>query len=150
MNGILFCFSILFVLVLNASSATAETTGRYYYEPKVSQLSGRVEWQKYSDAQPPYFGEGKDPEGNPAPEVNVLVLIPDRPIDVIGTVCTCPDEDSYDNVGIIEIVAIPDAEKVEQYLGRRVRISGYLYERQTGFEYTDVLLDPQSVTPEPH
>ncbi len=127
----------------------AETTARYYYEPNVSQLSGRVEWRKYPDAQPPYFGEGKDGEGNPAPEVDVLVLIPDRPIDVVATAHTGPDEDSYDNVGTIEIDVV-GAQSMERYLGRHVRISGYLSERQTGFEYTDVLLDAKSVILEPH
>jgi len=149
MNVILFYVAIFSVLILNASLAAAETTDRYYYEPNMSQLSGHVEWQKYRDAQPPFFGEGKDGEGNLAPEVNVLVLIPDRPINVTATAQTGPDEDSYSNVEIIEIDVVY-ARSIERYLGRRVTVSGYLYERQTGFEYTDVLLDPKSVTPLPH
>ena len=144
------CFSILSTIFLfNVSPAMAGDTKTYHYEPKLSELSGRVEWHKYLSAQPPYFGEGKDGKGNPAPDVNVLVLIPDQPIDVVGTTFLGPDEDTFDNVAVIEIDP-PDLCHVQRYLGRRVKLSGYLSERSTGFEYTDVLLTVTSVIPESH
>lgn len=138
------------LVLLNAFPAIAESTNSYYFEPIVSHLSGRLEYQKYPDAQPPYFEEGKDPEGNAAPLMNVLVLIPYGPINVFGTKCNCNNEDSFQNVRIIKIEDFTDPHDGQKYLGRHVQISGYLSERQTGFQYTDVLLNPLSVTVDTH
>jgi hypothetical protein len=146
MNNIFSCVSVLAVLLLlNACPAMAETAHDYHYEPALSQLSGQIVFQKYDDQGPPYGGEDKDPATGKTvilPKVDVLVLKLDRPIDVIATADPGPDEDSFYDVEIMEI-DLPD--KMERYVGRHVRATGYLSERTRGVEHTDVLFDPESI-----
>jgi hypothetical protein len=138
------------LLLLNAGPAVAEAAHDYHYEPALSELSGRIIFQKYDDQGPPYWGEDKDPSTGriiTLPKVDVPVLILDRPIDVIATANSGPDEDSFYDVEIVEI-DLPD--KMERFVGQHVRATGYLYERTRGVEHTDVLFYPKAVAVESH
>lgn len=146
------CFSILTAFLLDKPPVLEATPAHYYYEPKISQLSGRLEYHKFVYAGPPYWGDGKDFKGNPVPDVmiDVLVFEPDRPIDVEATAISGPDQESFDDVDVIEVggfIGHGHDDALDRYVGRHVRIFGYLYERTRGIEYTDVLLAVKSVVP---
>ena len=134
---------LLMLFLVDTPPAAANPAKKFYYEPSLSTLYGCVELQKFTSQAPPYY-ELKD---NP-PKVDVPVFIPDRLIDVIKTQQIGPDEDSFYGVAVVE-VDFPGADKLKQYIGRHVKIVGYLSERTTGFEYTDVLLTVESINLEP-
>jgi hypothetical protein len=128
------------------SMCPAKPAERFTYE-KTVELTGTIERQSYTDSGPPYFGEGKlpYPPYSSAPDVQVLVFVPDEPLDVIATAKSGPEQDSYHNVDCLEI-DILDAAAAQKHLGAHVRISGFLSERETGFDYTDVIITAQKIT----
>ena len=138
-----FCFLSLGVSLSISNACPAKANGQYGYDQNV-ELTGKIELRSYSSQQPPYFGEGKSPTGETAPNVCILVFVPDTPIDVIATAHSGPEQDSFYDVKALEIDVLDD-DVSRKYLGMHVNIFGFLSERQTGFEYTDVLITENKI-----
>jgi hypothetical protein len=120
--------------------ACAKTSNIYHYENQESELSGHIVFKNIWNQADFYYGLKHAPQ-----YTAVAIFTPDRPINVIATEKSGPDEDSFYNARKIEI-NVPDPNKLKKILRRHVRVSGQLYERTRGFEYTDVLLSLDSVS----
>jgi len=124
---------------------------KFHYEPAKVQISGRVILQKFFG--PPNFGE--DPKTDA--KIDVLELKLDRPIDVgpassiqlrehhcvNNTACAdlYINSGNYSGVTCLELVDLDSpAHHLEDFISNHVVVDGQLYERETGNEYTEVLL----------
>ena len=112
------------------------------YEPAVVHLTGTVRLEQHYG--PPNFAPGSRMEAVP-----VLVLA--RPVTVQGNAGSPADGDSYQHVTRIQLVlARPGgSSELSAYAGKHVQASGHLFEKVSGENFTDVLLDVQQIGPAP-
>jgi len=108
------------------------------YQPAVVHLTGTVRMEQHYG--PPNFAPGSRIETVP-----VLVLM--RPVTVRGNPGSPADGDSYQNVTRIQLVlAEPGGNNaLSAYAGTRVQATGRLFEKVSGENFTDVLLDVQQI-----
>ena len=108
------------------------------YEPAVTNLTGTVRMEQHYG--PPNFAPGSRIETVP-----VLVLA--RPVTVQGNSGSPADGDSYQHVTRIQLVlARPGGSDVlSAYAGKRVQATGRLFEKVSGENFTEVLLDIQQI-----
>ena len=120
----------------------AEPSGtEYAYEPVVSTLTGTITTEMFYGA--PGYGE------NPATDTKEypFLIIPDQPINVVATPQQVKEETEETKMGVSKLQLIwPDNINMEQYKGKRVKITGTLFGPQTGHHHTDVLMDVQTLT----
>ena len=128
------------------SLCPAKAQSQFNYEHPV-ELTGKIEFKTYTDNGAPYFGEGKSPYPpyGTAPNVKIMVFVPDKPIDVIATAHSGPDQESYYGIENIEIFNA-DLDTAKKYLDAHVKVRGILSERERGFEYTDVLITANKIS----
>ena len=108
------------------------------YEPTVINLTGTVRMEQHYG--PPDFAPGSRIETVP-----VLVLA--RPVTVQGNPGSPADGDSYQHVTRIQLVlARPGgSNELSAYAGKRVQATGRLFEKVSGENFTDVLLDIRQI-----
>jgi hypothetical protein len=151
----LFIFSFLFGAIFTGSALAAPQ--KFSYEPTKVQVSGTIILQKFYG--PPNFGE--DPKTDT--KVDVLELKLDKPID-IGPASSIQlrahhcvnnaacgslyiNSETYSGVTCLELVDLDyPAHHVGNFLSNHVTVHGELYERETGNQYTDVLIIVDSIT----
>ncbi len=121
------------------------------YKPAIAHLSGIIVVQQFYG--PPNFGENPKTDA----KENVLEIKLDAPINVIAHpdmkshlhaphnsrayIDSFIDADSYYNVRRMELVDLNyPAEHLDNFVGEHVAITGRLYERQDGMQFTNVLV----------
>jgi hypothetical protein len=104
------------------------------YGPAVVLLAGRTTVESHFG--PPNFGES--PKTDTKEDVPILVL--DAPVDVISDARQQTNRGSHTGVKRVQLVGtlLP---KLLQTEGRHVVLSGMLFEKQSGENFTDVIFD---------
>ena len=111
-----------------------------HYEPAVEVLTGVVKFERHYG--PPNFGE--TPQTDSVLTVPVLVL--DTPVTVEGSANPSHlDTTTYPHVTRIQLVFTRPGLEVATLNGRRISVSGTLFEKIVGGQYTDVLMMVQNV-----
>ena len=132
------------LLIIFSVPALAQTP--LHYEPAVVNLSGTVKVEIHYG--PPNFG--RSPRSDAVQRVPILVL--DRPVTVEGSLPRngeriAVNADTYRNVNRIQLVFVPANRAPAGLDGERVSVSGTLFEKVSGENFTDVLLSVQAVSP---
>ena len=110
-----------------------------HYEPSVVGLTGTIRMERHFG--PPNFGQ--TPQTDRVETVPILIL--DRPVTVQGSPGS-PDGDSYSHVTRVQlVVAIPGGNDLSGFAGKHVLATGRLFEKVSGENFTDVLLDTQQI-----
>lgn len=133
------CVTVMLGLLAGGARADEQVLR---YEPAVVNLTGTVRMEQHYG--PPNFAPGSRIETVP-----VLVLA--RPVTVQGNAGSPADGDSYQHVTRIQLVlAMPGgSNELSAYAGKRVQATGRLFEKVSGENFTDVLLDIQQIAPVP-
>ncbi len=117
-------------------------TGSWFcYEPCIVQLTGTLTTQiKYAQ---PNYGE------NPKTDVKgkIYVLVPTKSINVKGNPYGVLDTDSFVSVKEIQLAFDPSKVQLDNYIGKKIKVKGKLFEAITGHNYTNVLMMVIEVTP---
>lgn len=141
-------YLIILILLLSLISCKKEATdgemvtdsGEYYFEPSISIIEGTLITRMYYG--PPNYGENPDTDAKQYP----FILKLDNPIDVIAKE---NDTHNSDVFGVTEIQVVPiGKEKTEllyNYIDKRVRIQGTLFEAIFGGHHTDVLIQVEEI-----
>jgi hypothetical protein len=133
----------VFVLAFSGNALAGQTL---FYEKPV-QLSGIISTEPFYG--PPNWGE--DPTTD-AKETAIILNL-DSPIDVVATVFTGSDLDSWQNERRVQLDYL-DGSKNDSYLdppvllklaGQHVTVSGTLYDRVRMFDRTDVVMDVRKI-----
>lgn len=118
----------------------SEDVKRYYFEPNVSIIEGKLIKRMYYG--PPNYGENPDTDAKQYP----FILLLDDPIDVIALE---DDIHNSDKLEVTKIQVVPknkeEAELVEQYINKRIKIQGTFFEAIFGGHHTDVLIYVEKV-----
>ena len=132
-----FCMSIL---CLAGSAGQARGQDRVlHYEPVIVQLTGVVKLERHFG--PPGFGAS--PETDAVRSIPVLIL--DSPVNVVGD----PpgprprgqvNSDNFSNVTHMQMIFEDTGTDVMALAGKRVMARGTLFEKVSGGNYTDVLM----------
>lgn len=116
-----------------------------HYEPAVVQLTGTVKLERHYG--PPGFGSS--PRSDKVQMVSVLVL--SAPVNVAGNppdprsrVLT--DGTSYQNVSRMQLVFDTPGTSMRGMDGEPVTVTGTLFEKVSGENYTDVLVNVRSLS----
>ncbi|WP_352420675.1 DUF4431 domain-containing protein [Proteiniborus sp.] len=113
---------------------------KYYFEPSISIIEGKLITRMYYG--PPNYGENPDTDTKQYP----FILQLDNPIDVIAE-----EDDTYnsDVFEVTEIQVVPigkeKTELLDNYIGKRVRIQGTLFEAIFGGHHTNVLIQVEEI-----
>ncbi len=121
-------------------SATRVVNKTDYAYDKSVVISGKISKETFYGA--PGFGENPKTD---AKEERYL-LVPDKPINVIGPVQ--PDDDSKEskyNVSKIQLLYDENTIDMGRYLGSAVQLTGTLFGAHTGHHHTPVLMDVTQV-----
>lgn len=112
----------------------------YYFEPSVSTIEGTLITRMYYG--PPGYGENPDTDIQEYP----FILQLDDPIDVLVQEGDLHNSDKFE---VTEIQVVPinteNIEIVEQYINKRIKIQGTLFEALTGHHHTNVLIEVEKV-----
>jgi hypothetical protein len=112
------------------------------YEPKVEQLTGTVKMERHYG--PPNYGE--NPQTDSVLIVPVLVL--DAPVTVQGSPAASGlDTTTYPHVTKMQLVFSKPGTPVKAFNGEKVTVTGKLFEKVTGGDFTDVLVMVEGITP---
>jgi len=112
------------------------------YEPSVVGLTGVIRMERHYG--PPNFG------ASPKTDLveTVLILILDKPVTVQGNPRSPADSDSFAHVTRVQlVVAGPGGNDLTGFLGKHIVAKGRLFEKVSGENFTDVLLDVQQIGP---
>ena len=113
-----------------------------HYEPAVVGLVGTIRMERHYG--PPNFGQ--TPHRDMVENVPVLIL--DTPVTVQGNPSSPMDGDSFSHVSRIQLViAKPGATDLSAYFGKPILATGRLFEKVSGENFTNVLLDVQRIGP---
>jgi len=112
------------------------------YEPSVVGLTGTIRMERHYG--PPNFGAS--PKTDLVETVPILIL--DKPVTVQGNPRSPADSDSFSRVTRVQlVVAGPGRNDLTGFLGKRIVATGRLFEKVSGENFTDVLLDVQQIGP---
>ena len=113
----------------------------YYYQPQKSSIEGKlITSMEYG---PPNYGENPETDEKEYPYILVL----DEPIDVIADKSKDPMEIGYSEVSEIQLaVGQDDYEKIDQLVGKRIKVEGSLFYAHTGHHHRDVLMHVDNLT----
>jgi hypothetical protein len=110
------------------------------YEPSVVGLTGVIRMERHYG--PPNFGAS--PKTDLVETVPILIL--DRPVTVQGNPRSPADADTFSHVTRVQlVVAGPGRNDLTRFLGKHVAATGRLFEKVSGENFTDVLLDVQQI-----
>ncbi len=109
----------------------ADSMLTYWYEPSVSTVSGILTLEKFWG--PPGYGE--DTTVDKVETEYILVL--EKPITVVANDSSGNFEETRSGIFKLEIVA---GTNLDQFLGKRVTMTGGFFGAVTGHHHTDVLL----------
>jgi hypothetical protein len=132
----------LFGLILvAASTAAAQNNDWLSYEPAVVELKGTLvmEW-KYG---PPNFGE--NPRTDAKVRVPVLVLV--KPVSVRPNPQDTLNAESVEGLRRMQLNLVNLTTPYKQLIGKRVFVSGSLFQAHTGHHYTKVVMDVRFLKP---
>jgi hypothetical protein len=107
----------------------------YFYEPKKSMIEGELITAMHYG--PPGYGENPETDKKVYP----YILILDEPIEVIGDKAIDPMQVDYSDVSEIQLaVGYDDYEKIDQLVGKIIKVEGSLFYAHTGHHHRDVLM----------
>jgi hypothetical protein len=109
------------------------------YEPAIVELSGSISLEVHYG--PPNFGE--NPKTDKKEQVPILKL--QLPISVQGDPKNDLDGDSFNNVDHLQLLMQP-SQSLKEYMDKKVTVKGTLFEKQSGENFTDVLMNVQKIT----
>lgn len=117
------------------------TSNKNYSYDSVARLEGTV--IKKNSFGPPDFGESPKTDK----KITFYILKLFKPINVIGDHNPkSVDQDDFGNVKEIELEIFPSSKiSIKKYLNKKVTIKGKLYERDKGWEITDVLMYVETI-----
>ncbi len=141
MRHIVKSLGVVAVIGLFASAAHAEEQV-LQYEPSVVGLTGTIRMERHYG--PPNFGAS--PKTDLVETVPILIL--DKPVTVQGNPRSPADSDSFSHVTRVQLViAGPVRNDLSGFLGKHIMATGRLFEKVSGENFTDVLLDVQQIGP---
>ena len=121
-------------------SEMVKNLDEYYFEPSISIIEGTLITRMYYG--PPNYGENPDTDTKQYP----FILQLDNPIDV-----RAEEDDTYnsDVFEVTEIQVVPigkeKTELLDNYINKRVRIQGTLFEAIFGGHHTNVLIQVEEI-----
>ena len=141
MRHIVKSLGVVALIGLFASAAHAEEQV-LQYEPSVVGLTGVIRMERHYG--PPNFGAS--PKTDLVETVPILIL--DKPVTVQGNPRNPADSDSFSHVTRVQlVVAGPGGNDLTGFLGKHIVATGRLFEKVSGENFTDVLLDVQQIAP---
>ena len=141
MRHILKSLGVVALIGLFAGAAHAEEQV-LQYEPSVVGLTGVIRMERHYG--PPNFGAS--PKTDLVETVPILIL--DKPITVQGNPRSPADAERFSHVTRVQlVVAGPGRNDLTGFLGKHIVATGRLFEKVSGENFTDVLLDVQQIAP---
>ena len=117
-----------------------EVTKWYDYEPAVVALKGTV--ILLDGYGPPNYGENPKTDE----KVRYYVLKLDKPINVRADSKSDINTDDFLNECLLQLVILSDnLEILRAKLGKKVVVTGMLYQGHTGHHYTNVLIEVKKI-----
>jgi len=105
-------------------------------------LTGTIRMERHYG--PPNFGAS--PKTDLVETVPILIL--DKPVTVQGNPGSPADSESFSHVTRVQlVVAGPGGNDLTGFLGKHIVATGRLFEKVSGENFTDVLLDVQQIGP---
>lgn len=131
--------SILVVSLVAAHYMNAAIANVFHYQPDIVMISGTLIGEMHYG--PPTFGE--DPKNDIKENIAILKL--DSAISVIGNANDEINSDSFYDIIKLQVVGYR-LDKFREYIEKHVTITGYLYEKITAENFTDVLISVDQIT----
>lgn len=125
-------FALLSLLLLNSFDAKAQRQECLAYEPAVVQLIGTIEKKTFPG--PPNF---ESIQKGDRPETYWVLRLPD-------SVCTQPSGDNDGHRAVTDLQLVLTQKQYglyRKFIGRRVNVSGKLFQAATGHHHTPVLME---------
>ena len=132
--------TVLLVLMLTRGFETAGQDKHWLpYEPAIIELRGRVIVERRYG--PPNYGE------NPKSDVRVRVpiLVLSKPVNVRGNPQDELNSESVEGIRRIQLDFFNLKTPYNQFIGKRVMVTGTLRHAITGHDYTKVVMNLQSI-----
>ncbi|HME23092.1 MAG TPA: DUF4431 domain-containing protein [Acetobacteraceae bacterium] len=141
MRHILKSLGVVALIGLFACAAHAEEQ-ILQYEPSVVGLTGVIRMERHYG--PPSFGAS--PKTDLVETVPILLL--DKPVTVQGNPRSPAEAEAFSHVTRVQlVVAGPGRNDLTRFLGKHIVATGRLFEKVSGENFTDVLLDVRQIGP---